>query len=357
MFAAIAHVGHAQRLGPLPADRPVRDRPVVRSSSDLFDLARRGPGRASRSRSSGCRPRSCPEVLEPGTVVGAGHRRGRGRNGPARPARRSSSAAPTPSSAWSASASSRPDRLTLLGGSFWQLTVVTDAPLIDPDARLRTLCHAVPGPVDDRRHRVLLRHRACAGSAMRSASPRGARPRVAASIRMWSWRKRPRPRARRLGWPPRDLLERDGRQALGPGVAVVPRVRRRRPGADRPRRCIRALEEQAAYATRGHLAIIEELTGRPTTRSCSPAVQPRAALAADRGRRPGRGGAGARRQGIDGPRRRHLRGGRRRALRTVAEVVERVVRFERTVEPDPRRSRLRRAVTGAGARSTRRSSV
>ena len=36
-------------------------------------------------------------------------------------------------------------RLTIVGGSFWQCTVVLDEPLIDPEARLRTLCHAVPG--------------------------------------------------------------------------------------------------------------------------------------------------------------------------------------------------------------------
>ena len=38
-----------------------------------------------------------------------------------------------------------PGQLALLGGSFWQLTVTTDRPLIDPQARVRTLCHAVPG--------------------------------------------------------------------------------------------------------------------------------------------------------------------------------------------------------------------
>lgn len=39
---------------------------------------------------------------------------------------------------------SDPGRLTIVGGSFWQSTVVLDEPLIDPQARLRTLCHTVP---------------------------------------------------------------------------------------------------------------------------------------------------------------------------------------------------------------------
>lgn len=37
-----------------------------------------------------------------------------------------------------------PGRVTIVGGSFWQTTVVMDRPLIDPEARLRTLCHVVP---------------------------------------------------------------------------------------------------------------------------------------------------------------------------------------------------------------------
>src|SRR5262245_25819210 len=39
----------------------------------------------------------------------------------------------------------QPGRLTVVGGSFWQCTVVLDEPLVDPEARLRTLCHTVPG--------------------------------------------------------------------------------------------------------------------------------------------------------------------------------------------------------------------
>jgi autoinducer 2 (AI-2) kinase len=38
-----------------------------------------------------------------------------------------------------------PGRFTIVGGTFWQHAVVLDAPLIDPQGRLRTLCHTVPG--------------------------------------------------------------------------------------------------------------------------------------------------------------------------------------------------------------------
>ncbi len=142
---AIAHVGHAQRLGPLPPDRPVRDRPVVRfelepvrpasavvvadSSRELIGLLAgdraRGP-RAGHGRRVRSRPARRPRPASP-------------------PGRRSWSAAPTRSSGLVGIGVVRPGRLTLVGGSFWQLTVVTDDPLIDPQARVRTLCHAVPG--------------------------------------------------------------------------------------------------------------------------------------------------------------------------------------------------------------------
>ena len=38
-----------------------------------------------------------------------------------------------------------PGAFTVVGGSFWQHTIILDRPLIDPGARLRTLCHTVPG--------------------------------------------------------------------------------------------------------------------------------------------------------------------------------------------------------------------
>ncbi len=85
-------------------DRPLRDRPLVRLELGPVRPPRRGPGRRHRSSSSTCRRPIVPEVLEPGTVVGASAREPprRPASGPGRP---SSSAAPTRSSAWSASAS------------------------------------------------------------------------------------------------------------------------------------------------------------------------------------------------------------------------------------------------------------
>ncbi len=38
-----------------------------------------------------------------------------------------------------------PGRFTILGGSFWQSTMLLDKAFVDPKSRLRTLCHTTPG--------------------------------------------------------------------------------------------------------------------------------------------------------------------------------------------------------------------
>ena len=42
-------------------------------------------------------------------------------------------------------AGARRDEYTVVAGTFWQNTVLLGTPLIDPEIRLRTLCHVVPG--------------------------------------------------------------------------------------------------------------------------------------------------------------------------------------------------------------------
>ena len=144
VFAGVRHMG---MLGDWLATRLSGEYATdvsLGSSSGMFDLAGRtwsetilelvGP----RCGAGAARAR-----------VGDGDRRGHGRRGrrdgdPAR-ARRLSPAAPTPSSGCSGSAIRADRSTTVVGGSFWQHTMVLDHPLIDPKARLRTLCHAVPG--------------------------------------------------------------------------------------------------------------------------------------------------------------------------------------------------------------------
>jgi autoinducer-2 kinase len=143
VFASIAHVGMLgdwmlrKLCGVFVTD------PSLGSSSGMFDLAARDwsehvLGLIGLERSL------FPEVVEPGTVVGeltadaaaaTGLRRG------------------TPVVAGGADTQLGlvgigvldAGRVTAVGGTFWQHTVVLDEPTIDPQARLRTLCHSVPG--------------------------------------------------------------------------------------------------------------------------------------------------------------------------------------------------------------------
>jgi autoinducer 2 (AI-2) kinase len=259
IFGRIAHLGMLSdwvlyRL----TGRFVTD-PSSGSSSNLFDLRARTWSRSSLEL-IGLDPAIVPEVLEPGTVAGpltAGA------------AAETGLAAGTPVVVGGADTQMglvgigvvRPDRLTLVGGSFWQLTVVTDDPLIDPQARVRTLCHAVPGQWMTEGIGFYC------GIAMR-----------------WfrdAFCELERAEAVGRGVDAYVVME-EAAAAVAPGsegiLAVFSNVMDAkrwvqaspsflgfdvdRPAASNRRACIRALEEQAAYTARGHLAIISELTGR-----------------------------------------------------------------------------------------------
>jgi autoinducer 2 (AI-2) kinase len=259
IFRRIAHVGMLSdwvvyRL----TGRFVTD-PSAGSSSNLFDLRTRTWSPASLE-VVGIPAGAAPEVLEPGTVVGPVT---------ARAAEETGLAAGTPVVSGGADTQlglvgtgvTGPGRLTLVGGSFWQLTVVTDAPLIDPQARVRTLCHAVP----DRWMTEGIGF--YCGIAMRWYRDAFCELEIA--------------EAERRGVDPYVVME-DAAATVPPGsegiTAIFSNVMDAkrwvqaspsflgfdvdRPAASNRRAAIRALEEQAAYTVRGHLAIIEELTDR-----------------------------------------------------------------------------------------------
>jgi autoinducer-2 kinase len=151
-----------------------------------------------------------------------------------------------------------PGAFTVVGGSFWQHTIVLSEPVIDPRRRLRTLCHTVP------KRWMMEGIGFFCGIVMRWFRDAFCDSEVA--------------EARREGVDPYVVLER--KAALAPpgsngvfgtfsNLMQADHWVHASPGfigfdiSDPSRsgraECFRAIEESAAYVSRGHLQIIEEL--------------------------------------------------------------------------------------------------
>jgi autoinducer 2 (AI-2) kinase len=150
---------------------------------------------------------------------------------------------------------------TVIGGTFWQNTVLLPEPLVDPDARLRTLCHVVPGEW------MLEGIGFYCGMSMRWFRDGFCDSEVEL--------------ARRRGVDPYVVME-ELAAAVPPGaggvVAIMSNLMNARrwahaspsflqfdvgdPEHNARGACVRALQEAAAYVARGHRDIIAGLTGR-----------------------------------------------------------------------------------------------
>lgn len=156
----------------------------------------------------------------------------------------------------------RLDAATVIGGTFWQTTAVVDYPLIDPHRRLRTLCHALPGQW------MIEGIGFYCGTVMRWMRDAFCEPeKAAAALR---------------GVDPYLVME-ETAAGVPPGAhgvlgifsnimnaarwvhAAPAFLQLDVDSADKANRAafIRAVEESAAYATRGHVGIVEEVTGTP----------------------------------------------------------------------------------------------
>jgi autoinducer 2 (AI-2) kinase len=256
LFASIAHVGMlgdwilTRLSGEFGTDASLG------SSSGMFDLVERDWSERVLEL-CGLDRSLFPPVVESGTVVGTVT---------AEAAADTGIPAGTPVVAGGADTQlgllgigvTQPGRLTVVGGSFWQCTVVLDEPLVDPGARLRTLCHTVPGRWMTEGIGFY------SGIAMRWF--RDAFCELEAL------------EAARTGEDVYAIMERkaaeipagaNGVFGIFSNVMQASRWIHASPafvGFDvaNPQRagrveCFRALEESAAYATRGHVRIIEEI--------------------------------------------------------------------------------------------------
>lgn len=153
-----------------------------------------------------------------------------------------------------------PGAYALCGGTFWQTAYVSNAPLVDPERRLRTLCHAVPGQWMTEGigffHGFTMRwfRDGFCEAERAEARQRGVDPYVVMEERA-------------AALPPGS----NGVQGLFSNVMNAKAWRHAppslvgfdllRPEATGKAACIRAIEENAAYVARAHLAILTELSG------------------------------------------------------------------------------------------------
>jgi autoinducer 2 (AI-2) kinase len=256
-FAAVRHVGMlSDWILYRFSGRYVTD-PTCGSSSGMFDLASRT---WSEEIIDICGlPRTCfPDVLEPGTPLGALTETAAAETGLARTTAVVVGGADTQMALLGLGLQTGAS--TVIGGTFWQTTSLVDRPLIDPGTRLRTLCHAIPGQW------MVEGIGFYSGMAMRWFRDAFCVAEVAA--------------ATQRGEDPYAGLERMA-QDLAPGsggvVALMSNVMDsgrwvhcaptfmgfdvNDPVNSGKGACVRAIEEAAAYVVRAHLAIVDELTG------------------------------------------------------------------------------------------------
>lgn len=258
VFAAIAHVGMlgdwivTKLSGEFVTDASLG------SSSGMFDLAARTW--SDRVLELCGLDRSLfPPVVESGAVVGA-----------VTPAAAAETGlrAGTPVVAGGADTQlglvgigvTQPGRLTVVGGSFWQATVVLDEPLIDPEARLRTLCHAVPGRwmMEGLGFYCGIVMRWFRDAFCELEALEGARTGEDVYAIMERKASAVPPGSNGVVGIFSNLFQASRWVHASPGFLGFDVAN---PGRAGRAECFRAVEESAAYVTRGHVAIVEEVAG------------------------------------------------------------------------------------------------
>lgn len=233
--------------------------PSAGSSSGMFDLSKR-TWSDEIVQMCGLRPDVLPPVREPGTLLGRVHRQA---------AEETGLKEGTPVVVGGADTQLglvgigqvEPGQFTIVGGTFWQQTVGVDTPLIDPQSRLRTLCHALPGQW------MLEGIGFYSGLTIRWFRDAFCQYEIE--------------QARQLRQDPYVLME-QAALSVPPGsngvLGIFSNIMNARrwihaspgllqfdianPLSSGRKECIRAIEESAAYVSYGHMKIIESLTGR-----------------------------------------------------------------------------------------------
>jgi autoinducer 2 (AI-2) kinase len=224
----------------------------------MFDLAARGWSERVIEL-CGLDPTIFPPVVESGTVVGAVTDAAAAETG-LRPGTPVVTGGADTQLGLLGIGVSDPGRFTIVGGTFWQHTIVLDEPRIDPSTRLRTLCHVAPD-------RWMME-----GIGFYSGA-----------VMRWfrdAFCELEQSRARERGVDAYTILEEQAAD-LPPGahgvVGLFSNLMQAsewahgpsgflgfdvtRPAESGRAACVRAIEESAAFVSLGHLRIIEEVAG------------------------------------------------------------------------------------------------
>jgi autoinducer 2 (AI-2) kinase len=233
--------------------------PSIGSSSGIFDLKRRAWA-TELIRDIGLPRDIYPPVVESGSTVGEVTADASEQTGLARGTPVVAGGGDT-QMALVGAGSVGPDAVTVCGGTFWQTTLVTDHPLVDRHRRPRTLCHAVPGlwmtegigfyhGFTMRWFRDGFCDREKESAAARGVDAYTLMEELAAAVPPGSNGVQgifsSPMEARRWRHAPPSLVGFNLLDAAGTGKAA----------------CIRAIEENAAYVTRAHLDVLEEISGK-----------------------------------------------------------------------------------------------
>jgi autoinducer-2 kinase len=256
VFDAIAHVGMIGDWVLYRLSGTFVTDPSLGSSSGMFELGSRSWSRHIVE-SCGLDPSVFPEVVPSGTAVGAVTRGAANDCG---------LQAGTPVVTGGADTQlalvgmgiTETGRFVVVGGSFWQHTMTVKSPLVDPDGRLRTLCHAVSDQW------MLEGIGFYSGMALR-----------------WfrdAFYATEREQAEKQGADVYELLEREAAD-VPPGsngvVGIFSNLMNAKrwvhaspafigfdvlhPDRSGRKQCLRAIEEAAAYVAYGHLKIVEDI--------------------------------------------------------------------------------------------------
>jgi autoinducer 2 (AI-2) kinase len=259
VFADIAHVGMLGDWVLTKLSGQFVTDPSLRSSSGMFDLARR---QWSERVLDICHleRRLFPEVVEPGTVIGEV-------SGAA--AEQTGLTEGTPVVVGGADTQlgllgigeTRPGRFTIVGGSFWQQTMLLDKPVVDPRGRLRTLCHVGP---DQWMMEGLGFYSGIVMRWFRDAFCEMERAEASAKgVDVYSLMEGKAevlpPGANGVVGLFSNVMQANHWAHTSPGFLGFDVTNPSRSGRVE---CFRAIEESAAYVSLAHMRIIEELTGR-----------------------------------------------------------------------------------------------